>query len=74
MEPEEADAIQAPWDETYTDLDYEVDFEANADFEEQAQIRAEGGTLDVILLPQVGTIAANYVRTGPCPSRTWGST
>ena len=64
MEPEEADAIQALWDETYSDLDYEVDFEANADFEEQAQIRAEGGTLDVILLPQVGTIAGNYVPNG----------
>ena len=64
MEPDEADAVQALWDETYPDLDYEVDFEGNADFEEQAQIRAEGGTLDVILLPQVGTIAGNYVPNG----------
>jgi alpha-glucoside transport system substrate-binding protein len=64
MEPEEADAVQALWDSTYADLDYAVDFEASADFEEQAQIRAEGGTLDVILLPQVGTIAGNYVPNG----------
>jgi alpha-glucoside transport system substrate-binding protein len=64
MEPEEADAVQALWDETYPDLDYDVEFEANPDFEEQAQIRAAGGTLDVILLPQVGTIAGNYVPNG----------
>jgi len=64
MEPEEADAVQALWEETYPDLDYTVDFEASADFEEQAQIRAAGGTLDVILLPQVGTIAGNYVPNG----------
>ena len=64
MEPEEADAVQALWESTYPDLDYTVDFEASADFEEQVQIRAEGGTLDVILLPQVGTIAGNYVPNG----------
>ena len=72
MEPEEADAVQALWDETYPDLDYDVEFEANADFEEQAQIRAAGGTLDVILLPQVGTIGGNYVPNGAVPLEDLG--
>ena len=64
MEPEEADAVQALWDSTYADLDYAVDFEASADFEEQAQIRAEGGTLDVAAVPQPGAIAAAPPMTG----------
>ena len=36
--------------------DYTVEIEASADFEEQFQIRAEGGTLDVALVPQPGTV------------------
>jgi alpha-glucoside transport system substrate-binding protein len=56
MEPEEATAIQALVDENLVDADYTVEIEASADFEEQVQIRAEGGTLDVILLPQPGAV------------------
>ena len=55
MEPEEADPIQDIMDELI-DGDYEVEIEASGDFEEQVQIRAEGGTLDVILLPQPGAV------------------
>jgi len=55
MEPEEVTAIQAILDENI-DADYTVELEASADFEEQVQIRAEGGTLDVILLPQPGAV------------------
>src|SRR5690606_26038215 len=39
------------------DADYEVEIEAAGNFEEQLQIRAEGGTLDVATLPQPGAIA-----------------
>jgi alpha-glucoside transport system substrate-binding protein len=55
MEPEEAEPIQEIMDEL-VDGDYEVEIEASGDFEEQVQIRAEGGTLDVILLPQPGAV------------------
>jgi len=57
MEPEEADIVQGVVDETMGDADYSVEIESSADFEEQYQIRAEGGTLDVALLPQPGQVA-----------------
>jgi alpha-glucoside transport system substrate-binding protein len=56
MEPEEADAIQPIIDEQYGDAEYSAEIEASGDFEEQFQIRAEGGTLDVALLPQPGAV------------------
>ena len=56
LEPEEAEALQEIWDETVTDAEYDVEFEASGSFEEQVQIRSEGGTLDVILLPQPGGV------------------
>ena len=56
MTPEEAEPIQGIIDEALSDKDYEVEIEASGDFEEQVQIRAEGGTLDVILLPQPGSV------------------
>jgi alpha-glucoside transport system substrate-binding protein len=56
MEPEEAEAVQGVIDENIGEVDYEVEVEASGDFEEQVQIRAEGGTLDVILLPQPGAV------------------
>src|SRR4051794_32954565 len=47
-EPEEVDAYQKIFDdEINKDADYQVEIEASGDFEEQFQIRAEGGTLDV---------------------------
>jgi alpha-glucoside transport system substrate-binding protein len=58
MEPSEAEAVQTAVDENLEDADYTVEIEASADFEEQFQIRAEGGTLDVALLPQPGAVAA----------------
>jgi alpha-glucoside transport system substrate-binding protein len=57
MEPEEAAVVQGIVDELITpEVDYQTEIEASADFEEQVQIRAEGGTLDVILLPQPGAV------------------
>jgi alpha-glucoside transport system substrate-binding protein len=58
MEPQEATAVQAAVDDNIGDVDYTVEIEASADFEEQFPIRAEGGTLDVALVPQPGTVAA----------------
>ena len=57
MEPAEAEALQGIVDELITpEVDYQAEIEASADFEEQVQIRAEGGTLDIILLPQPGAV------------------
>ena len=56
MEPNEAEAVQAAVDENLGDVDYAVEIEASADFEEQFQIRSEGGTLDIALVPQPGTV------------------
>ena len=58
MEPEEAEVIQGIVDEMITsDADYDVEVEASGSFEEDFQIRSEGGTLDVALLPQPGAVA-----------------
>jgi len=58
MEPEEAEVIQGIVDEMITsDADYDVEIEASGSFEEDFQIRSEGGTLDVALLPQPGAVA-----------------
>ena len=55
-EPEETDAYQEIFDELInSEADYKVDVESVGDFEEQFQIRAEGGTLDVAAVPQPGT-------------------
>jgi alpha-glucoside transport system substrate-binding protein len=57
MEPAEAAVVQGIVDELITpEVDYETEIEASADFETQVQIRAEGGTLDIILLPQPGAV------------------
>jgi alpha-glucoside transport system substrate-binding protein len=58
MESSEAEAVQTAVDDNLADADYTVEIEASSDFEEQFQIRAEGGTLDVALLPQPGAVAA----------------
>ncbi len=54
----EVPAIQALIEDNLGDVDYTVEIEGSADFEEQFPIRAEGGTLDIALLPQPGTVAA----------------
>jgi alpha-glucoside transport system substrate-binding protein len=57
MEPEEAEIVQGVMDELVTsETDYEVEIEASGSFEEDFQIRAEGGTLDIALLPQPGAV------------------
>jgi alpha-glucoside transport system substrate-binding protein len=59
MDPEaEAPAIQEVVEQGLGEVDYTIEIEGSADFEEQFPIRAEGGTLDVALLPQVGTVPA----------------
>ena len=59
LEPEENAVLQGIADAQINGkVDYEVTFEQSGDFEQQVQIRAEGGTLDVILLPQPGAVQA----------------
>src|SRR5688572_12636588 len=54
-EPEETDAYQAIFDELINaETDYEVEVVPAGDFEQQFQIQAEGGTLDVAAVPQPG--------------------
>ncbi|MGH9233639.1 MAG: ABC transporter substrate-binding protein [Acidimicrobiales bacterium] len=58
-EPEEVDAYQEIFDELInSETDYTAEIESVGNFEEQFQIRAEGGTLDVAAVPQPGAIAA----------------
>jgi len=58
-EPEEVDAYQQIFDDMInSETDYNVEIESVPDFEEQFQIRAEGGTLDVAAVPQPGAIPA----------------
>ena len=56
MEPHEGDAVQKAVDDNIGEVDYTVEIEASPDFEEQFQVRTEGGTLDVALVPQPGTV------------------
>jgi alpha-glucoside transport system substrate-binding protein len=63
LEPEEADVLNAIIDDLIEpEVDYTAEVEASADFEQQLQIRAEGGTLDIALLPQPGAVAAQVER------------
>ena len=58
-EPEETDAYQEIFDELInSEVDYEVEVEPVGDFEQQFQIRAEAGTLEVAAVPQPGSIPA----------------
>ncbi|HET6967914.1 MAG TPA: ABC transporter substrate-binding protein, partial [Ornithinibacter sp.] len=58
-EPEEVDAYQEIFDDLInSETDYTVEIESAGNFEEQFQIRAEGGTLDVAAVPQPGAIPA----------------
>jgi alpha-glucoside transport system substrate-binding protein len=57
-EPEETDAYQTIFDDMInSETDYKVEVVPAGDFEQQVQIEAEGGTLDVAALPQPGAIA-----------------
>jgi alpha-glucoside transport system substrate-binding protein len=58
-EPEETQAYQEIFDELINaDASYSAEVESAGNFEEQFQIRAEGGTLDVAAVPQPGAIPA----------------
>src|SRR3954468_24862927 len=58
-EPEEVDAYQKIFDDMINSkTDYKVEVESVGNFEEQFQIRAEGGTLEVAAAPQPGSIPA----------------
>ncbi len=59
MEPEEIKAVQGVVDDNInsTQSDYTAEIEHTGDFEQQLQIRSEGGTLDVALLPQPGSVS-----------------
>jgi len=58
VEPEEGEAVQAIFDDLINaNADYTAEIEASGDFEQQFQIRAEGGTLDLAAVPQPGAIA-----------------
>jgi alpha-glucoside transport system substrate-binding protein len=57
LEPEENEVLQGISDELIEpDADYDVEFEQVDDVAQQIQIRAEGGTLDVVLTPQPGAV------------------
>ena len=59
VEPEEGEAVQAIFDDLInSDTEYTAEIEASGNFEEQFQIRAEGGTLDLAAVPQPGAIPA----------------
>ena len=56
-EPDEATGLQEVVDDMINaDADYDAEFEASGNFEEQLQIRAEGGTLDLAAVPQPGAV------------------
>jgi alpha-glucoside transport system substrate-binding protein len=56
-EPEETQAYQKIFNEMINSkVDYKVTVESVGNFEEQFQIRAKGGTLDVAAVPQPGAI------------------
>ncbi|HEX6166507.1 MAG TPA: ABC transporter substrate-binding protein, partial [Acidimicrobiales bacterium] len=58
MEPEEADFIQGVVDDMIgSEVGYDMEIEDSGSFEEDFQIRAESGTLDIALLPQPGAVA-----------------
>ena len=57
LDQTEADAVGAIFDDLiHSETDYTVEIEASPDFEEQFQIRAQGGTLDLAAVPQPGAI------------------
>ena len=58
-EQAEADDLNSVIDEMINgESEYEAAIEASGNFEEQLQIRAEGGTLDIAMLPQPGSVPA----------------
>jgi alpha-glucoside transport system substrate-binding protein len=67
-DPGEAEIYNGIIDELINaDADYTAEIEASGEAEQQAQIRAEGGTLDVFLAPQPGGVA-NLAQAGTLTS------
>ncbi len=57
LDPSEATPMQAVFDDKInSQTDYKAEIEADGNFEQDVQIRAQAGTLDVILLPQPGAV------------------
>jgi alpha-glucoside transport system substrate-binding protein len=57
LEPTENKILQAITDDLITpEVDYKTEFEVANDIAQQIQIRSEGGTLDVVLVPQPGAV------------------
>ncbi|MGZ6546263.1 MAG: ABC transporter substrate-binding protein [Actinomycetota bacterium] len=57
LDPKEAGPMQKVFDDLInSQTDYKAEIEADANFEQDVQIRAQAGTLDVILLPQPGAV------------------
>ncbi|MGZ5295790.1 MAG: ABC transporter substrate-binding protein [Actinomycetota bacterium] len=57
LDPKEQGPMQAVFDDLInSQTDYAAEIEADANFEQDVQIRAQAGTLDVILLPQPGAV------------------
>ncbi len=57
LDPSEAGPMQAVFDDKInSQTDYKAEIEADGNFEQDVQIRAQAGTLDVILLPQPGAV------------------
>lgn len=57
LDPSEAGPMQSVFDDMInSDADYTAEIEADGNFEQDVQIRAQAGTLDVILLPQPGAV------------------
>jgi alpha-glucoside transport system substrate-binding protein len=67
-DPEEVAAYNAIIDELINaEVDYTAEIEASGEAEQQAQIRAEGGTLDIFFAPQPGLVA-DLARAGSLTS------
>ncbi len=57
LEPAENEVLQAITDDLINpEVDYKTEFEVADDIAQQIQIRSEGGTLDVVLVPQPGAV------------------
>jgi alpha-glucoside transport system substrate-binding protein len=57
LEPAENKVLQSITDKLITpEVDYKTEFEVADDIAQQLQIRSEGGTLDVVLVPQPGAV------------------
>jgi alpha-glucoside transport system substrate-binding protein len=57
LDPKEQGPMQTVFDDLInSQTDYKAEIEADANFEQDVQIRAQAGTLDVILLPQPGAV------------------